>query len=265
MSSRFVSAGQIDAGTGDAVSPPLATTTTTQDTSSSSRKQAEWAAVQAQLDAEKKQREEAARADTTGAPQQSLFDVLQANKAAKQAAFEEANRIRNQFRALDDDEIEFLDGVRASSRMEEQRRAADLEEGLRAFRAAQAATTTAAAAPRDEGQGEGGWNEASQEELGAADEWAVSSRKRKREKEKVIKGIKRRTSSTGKDAEHSGAAEKPSSSQGHSSKEGEAASAKANSPAVKPVLKSTVGITAAAPKAKPKAGLVDYGSDDDSD
>src|SRR3569833_608756 len=36
--------------------------------------------------------------------------------AAKQAAFEEANKIKNQFRALDDDEIEFLDGVLVSVR-----------------------------------------------------------------------------------------------------------------------------------------------------
>ncbi|EGO59663.1 hypothetical protein NEUTE1DRAFT_33905, partial [Neurospora tetrasperma FGSC 2508] len=43
--------------------------------------------------------------------QKSLYEVLQANKAAKQAAFEEANKIKNQFRALDDDEIEFLEGV----------------------------------------------------------------------------------------------------------------------------------------------------------
>jgi len=60
--------------------------------------------------------------------------VLQANKAAKQAAFEEANRIRNQFRALDDDEIDFLDEVAQKKREEELRAKRELEEGLKAFR-----------------------------------------------------------------------------------------------------------------------------------
>ncbi|EON97533.1 putative nefa-interacting nuclear protein [Phaeoacremonium minimum UCRPA7] len=263
MASRFVSAGQIDAGTGDAVSPPRATTT--QDPSSSavsSRKQAEWAAVQAQLDAEKKQREEAQRAanaDVGPNGERSLYDVLQANKAAKQAAFEEANKIRNQFRALDDDEIEFLDGVRENSRQEEERRRIEIEEGLKAFREAQA--KGAHQAPQDDDEG---WNEATQELGGGGDEWAVSSRKRKREKEKVIKGIKRRTSSLGKDGEH-GAAEKPPASQSRSNKGEETRSAKENGLPEKPAEKDAATAVPAAPAAKPKAGLVDYGSDDDSE
>ncbi|KAH8886899.1 hypothetical protein GQ53DRAFT_693728, partial [Thozetella sp. PMI_491] len=82
MSSRFVSGGAIDAETGEAVAP---------------------ASVPAPQ-------------ESASQPEKSLFEVLQANKEAKQAAFEEANKFKHQFRALDDDEIDFLDGVKASQR-----------------------------------------------------------------------------------------------------------------------------------------------------
>ena len=39
--------------------------------------------------------------------------------AAKQAAIEEQMKLKNQFRALDDDEIDFLDEVRAKEKAEE--------------------------------------------------------------------------------------------------------------------------------------------------
>ncbi|PSR92197.1 NEFA-interacting nuclear protein NIP30, partial [Coniella lustricola] len=87
MSSRFVSSGAIDATTG------------------------------ASLDVERRTRAAALAATKDPANQnQTLYDILQANKAAKQAAFEEASKIKNQFRALDEDEIEFLDEVRARQR-----------------------------------------------------------------------------------------------------------------------------------------------------
>lgn len=54
--------------------------------------------------------------------------------AAKQEAFEEANRLKNQFRALDDDEIEFLDELRGREREEEARFRKETAEGLDAFR-----------------------------------------------------------------------------------------------------------------------------------
>ncbi|KXJ91712.1 N-terminal domain of NEFA-interacting nuclear protein NIP30-domain-containing protein, partial [Microdochium bolleyi] len=84
-------------------------------------RQAEWAAVQASLDRERREREAHRRAVATGeGAEKTLYAILQENKAAKQAAFEEANKIRNQFPTLDDDEIEFLDGVADGKRLEEE-------------------------------------------------------------------------------------------------------------------------------------------------
>ncbi|KAI8215981.1 hypothetical protein K4K54_000378 [Colletotrichum sp. SAR 10_86] len=139
--SRFVSAGAINAETGEAVAvaegeSKAVTSTTGSGDSGQTKKNAEWEAVQKELDAERKRREEA-RVKAVEGGERSLYDVLQANKAAKQAAFEEANKIKNQFRPLDDDEIEFLDEVREAKRAEEERVRRETEEGLAAFRRAQ--------------------------------------------------------------------------------------------------------------------------------
>ncbi|KAH6856346.1 N-terminal domain of NEFA-interacting nuclear protein NIP30-domain-containing protein [Chaetomium sp. MPI-CAGE-AT-0009] len=157
MSSRFVSAGAINAATGEAAPPsnpnpnpaPTTTTTspppphqpppptTTQPPKDQTPKQAAWAEATAQLEADRRRREEARQAQAQNSQQSSLYDVLQANKAAKQAAFDEAHRLRNQFRALDDDEVEFLDEVRLRKRREEEQARREVEDGLRAFRDAQ--------------------------------------------------------------------------------------------------------------------------------
>lgn len=86
MSARFVSSGAIDTQTGHAVALP----TTTQPDSSAQKKD-EWAAVQEQLEAERQAREAKRKAAVSGeGGGKSLYEVLEANKAAKQAAFEEA-------------------------------------------------------------------------------------------------------------------------------------------------------------------------------
>ncbi|UKZ46617.1 hypothetical protein TrVGV298_000822 [Trichoderma virens] len=155
MSSRFVSGGTISGeGSKDesghevvaAAREPLA------------KKSVEWETVQHELDEERKRREQA-RAELAEGGQQSLYDILQANKAAKQAAFEEQNKLKNQFRALDDDEIEFLDEVRAKERAEEERARREVEEGLKAFRTRQKSTgggETSGPARVDGGRGGGG-------------------------------------------------------------------------------------------------------------
>lgn len=92
MSGRFVSTGAIDTKTGDAVALPSTATTQAPASSLSSlsiQKKDEWAAVQAQLEVERQAREAKRKAAETGGGK-SLFEVLEANKAAKQAAFEEA-------------------------------------------------------------------------------------------------------------------------------------------------------------------------------
>ncbi|KZZ96010.1 NEFA-interacting nuclear protein NIP30 [Moelleriella libera RCEF 2490] len=161
---------------------------------------AEWEAVQQELD--RKRAEQKARL-ASGGEERSLYDVLQANKAAKQAAFEEQNKIRNQFRALDDDEIDFLDDVLAKKRLEEERVRRETEEGLRAFRQRQletehgngmtAAAAAAAAAAREGGDGAATQNEGGEvkkegkEDEAEAEDWAAArKRKRARDKDKGL-------------------------------------------------------------------------------
>ena len=77
MSSRFVSAGAIDPTTGEA-----ATAASEQQASrpaDASKPNNEWLAVEKELAAERRRRDEARSAAATGG-EKSLFEVLQANK-----------------------------------------------------------------------------------------------------------------------------------------------------------------------------------------
>ncbi|KAK4226720.1 N-terminal domain of NEFA-interacting nuclear protein NIP30-domain-containing protein [Podospora fimiseda] len=132
--SRFISAGAIDATTGEAITSSSSSVPTSSSTPSTDPKSSAWAAVTAQLETERKQREEARIKAASGQQEKSLYEVLQANKAAKQAAFEEASKLKNQFRALDEDEIEFLDEIEMRKREEEERRRKEVEEGLERLR-----------------------------------------------------------------------------------------------------------------------------------
>ncbi|KAI9172077.1 PSME3-interacting protein [Paramyrothecium foliicola] len=177
MSSRFVSGGTIDS-TGEVVESGAQAT---QGQNEQNLKSKEWETVQRELDAERKRREEH-RAQAAEGGEKSLYDILQENKAAKQAAFEEQNKLRNQFRALDDDEVGFLDEVREKQRLEEERVRKETEEGLRVFRERQKTgpapdvDNAGAAADEDEPQA-----------------WGVG-KKRKRAKDKELKGVRRRVS-----------------------------------------------------------------------
>ncbi|KAK5653931.1 hypothetical protein OQA88_7856 [Cercophora sp. LCS_1] len=197
--SRFISAGAIDATTGESTAVPEPKETTT-------KKSREWAEVQAQLEAAKSARAAAAASGGAAVGQngeKSLYEVLQANKAAKQAAFEEANRIKNQFRALDDDEIDFLEGVRETKREEEERAKREVEEGLRAFREGQVR--------KGQGQGEDGDGSEDEVERVGVDEvgWDVVGRKRRRRGDgdkgrKRVRGLKRRSEGDGDGERKSG-------------------------------------------------------------
>ncbi|KAI1269062.1 N-terminal domain of NEFA-interacting nuclear protein NIP30-domain-containing protein [Xylariaceae sp. FL1019] len=194
-------------------------------------KNEEWEKVQRELEEERKKRADARRRDAEGGGEKSLFDVLQANKAAKQAAFEEANRIKNQFRSLDDDEIEFLDEVESKKRAEEEEKRREVEDGIRKFREKQKSDEQ-----KDGVDGEGG------EGIGDV-EWAsAGGRKRKREKEreKGLKGVKRRGSGGEKEKE-----------------DGEKGDVEEKPQQPEPAILET--------KPKPVLGLVDYGSDEDED
>ncbi|OIW31652.1 hypothetical protein CONLIGDRAFT_697879 [Coniochaeta ligniaria NRRL 30616] len=241
MASRFVSAGAIDPTTGEAAAAERTT-----DDGQQKKPNDEWLAVEKELAAERRRREEQ-RAAAAGTGERSLFEVLQANKGmfvmsqAKQAAFEEANKIKNQFRALDDDEIDFLDEVKAKQRAEEERLRRETEEGLEAFRAAQRR------GGERTGEGDG------EDEADETEEWAapVGGRKRKRAG-KSVGIVKRRTTSEG-ELKSKSAAEKTESKPEPARTE------------EKKVEGETRVAAETAPVAKPKMGLVSYDSDDDDD
>ncbi|KAF4815698.1 hypothetical protein CGCSCA5_v006997 [Colletotrichum siamense] len=246
--SRFVSAGAINAETGEAVAvaegeSKAATATTGSGDAGQTRKNAEWEAVQKELDAERKRREEA-RVKAVEGGERSLYNVLQANKAAKQAAFEEANKIKNQFRPLDDDEIEFLDEVREAKRAEEERVRRETEEGLAAFRRAQLGKRPAHGDAADGDGGGGGEKGGDEGEGGGEEEWAVGRKRRRRER--VGFGVKK----AGEEKKGEGDGGKKSEGK-EDEKAKEVEKVKASAPVPAP--------------AKPKMGLVAYGSDSDDE
>ncbi|KAF9873784.1 hypothetical protein CkaCkLH20_08894 [Colletotrichum karsti] len=230
--SRFVSAGAINAETGEATAAAAGEQAVfTGAGGEAPKKNAEWEAVQKELEADRRRREEA-RVKAVEGGERSLYDVLQANKAAKQAAFEEQNKIKNQFRPLDDDEIEFLDDVREAKRKEEERVRRETEEGIAKFRRAQ---TKRPGGGEGEVEDEGGVEKGGE---GGEEEWAVGPRKRRR-KERGF-GVKR---------------EKVEGGDG----KGEEKTAEGKK---EEVVKET---PKASPPAKLKVGLVAYESDSDDD
>ncbi|KAH8652767.1 N-terminal domain of NEFA-interacting nuclear protein NIP30-domain-containing protein [Tricladium varicosporioides] len=169
MSSGFVSGGTADA--------PI-------------ERSDEWLKAQQEIEANRARKAELARQQDG----KSLFETLEANKAAKQEAFEEANRLKNQFRALDEDEIEFLDSVLESTRAEENRVKKETAEGLALFRQQQEEADKRARRGGDVPEVEAG------SPVGEEETWVTGGRKRKRTKEKeVLRGVKIRRSSTAND------------------------------------------------------------------
>ncbi|KXL45863.1 hypothetical protein M433DRAFT_43048, partial [Acidomyces richmondensis BFW] len=148
-----------------------------------------WLAAQRKIDATR-----LSRPSQPGAGLQeggkSLYETLQANKAAKQEAFEESTRLRNQFRPLDADEIEFLDAVYESTRKREAEVQRETGEQVEAFRAKQrqdeAAAAAAAAAAKEGGDAGQGVDVL----------WSVGPRKRKKGVGGAVGGLKIRRTST---------------------------------------------------------------------
>ncbi|KAL5495146.1 hypothetical protein ACEPAI_608 [Sanghuangporus weigelae] len=69
----------------------------------------------------------------------SLAEKLAANKIAKQEEWEEKNRLANQFRALEEDEVLFLDTIRVEEEKKELKRKRDDAEEVKGFMEAVAA------------------------------------------------------------------------------------------------------------------------------
>lgn len=104
---------------------------------------------------------------------------------AKQEAFEEKIKLRNQFRSLDEDEIEFLDSVLESTRAQEAAVKQDTAEQLDVFRRqreeaekVQLEDASADVGPPAEGE-----------------DWKIPARKRRRDKNKdlLVPGKKRKS------------------------------------------------------------------------
>jgi len=115
--------------------------------------------------------------------------------AAKQEAFEESTKLTNQFRSLDEDEIEFLDSVQERARAKELAEKKHTKEHLEEFRKQQEEAERAAKE----------LDAAAVAPVTASETWAVGPRKRKKGKDKDgIGGLKIRRTSTGDKAKEDG-------------------------------------------------------------
>ena len=118
--------------------------------------------------------------------------MIAPNPAAKEEAFQESIKLKNQFRNLDEDEVEFLDSVLESTRAKEQAVKRETSEQLDLFRRQQEEAERAAL---DEG-GSASNTAASPTDPTTETQWALNARKRKRAKEeKGLKGVKIRKAS----------------------------------------------------------------------
>ncbi|EGX53612.1 hypothetical protein TWF173_008473 [Orbilia oligospora] len=128
MSSGFVSSGRLESADADEIH-----NVNTGDNREASAVDA-WAAADAAI---KEAKEKAASTSGLVGSQEggkSLYEVLQANKARKQEAFEEKLKFKNQFRSLDEGEVEFLDSIFSEQRAEEEAKKKELESRLDDFR-----------------------------------------------------------------------------------------------------------------------------------
>ncbi|KAL4969068.1 N-terminal domain of NEFA-interacting nuclear protein NIP30-domain-containing protein [Aspergillus stella-maris] len=219
----------------------------------------EWRRAQQELEEERRRKAELGKQDGG----KSLFDVLQQNKMAKQEEFEEKIKLKNQFRSLDEDEVDFLDSIMESTRAQEATVKKETAEQLELFRRqreeaekANLEDTTADVTPADEGE-----------------DWKIGSRKRRREKGGALLGRKRK--SVGEDttdarATESGSNKKAKEHDENKDAKGTAASSAEQRPkqtsvdsSAKDVKRSPARQPAkqAAPQPAPSLGLAAYSSD----
>jgi hypothetical protein len=184
---------------------------------------------------------------------------------AKQEQFEEKMRLKNQFRALDEDEVDFLDSVLESTRAQEEAVKKDTADQLEVFRKqreeaekAMLGSTTSEVTP------------APAEE----EDWAIPARKRRRDKGKdLLLPGKKRKASTGEEnvtpktegvttkSETTSVKDTPSTkTAGNAVKSASATQAQSSIPA-----KTTTETKQPGKPAPVALGLVGYGSDSESD
>lgn len=168
--------------------------------------------------------------------------------AAKQAAFEEQAKLSNQFRALDDDEIDFLDDVEAKKRLEEERVRQETAHGLKAFREAQKVQE------KGEGAGEQGGDE-------WATEWKASGGKKRKRPADGFKGLVKRKTSEGTEHKDDKTKASDDAQQPDETKE-KRTQAEAPVPTPPAAKKPIEKPKSASPPAKAVLGLGAYDSDD---
>ncbi|KAF8459075.1 N-terminal domain of NEFA-interacting nuclear protein NIP30-domain-containing protein [Terfezia claveryi] len=122
-----------------------------------------WAKAEEAIKLARWQQEEQESKARSG-EEKSLYEVLQANKARKQEEFEEKLKFKNQFKPLDEDDVEYLDSIMSEQTRTEQLRKQKLASQLDQFRKAQYEAENAGSAealeniPKVEDIVPGGWN-----------------------------------------------------------------------------------------------------------
>ncbi|CAI7667070.1 uncharacterized protein N7487_003144 [Penicillium crustosum] len=143
----------------------------------------EWLRVQQELEEERRRKAEIGKQEDG----KSLFEVLERNKMAKQEAFEEKSRLKNQFRSLDEDEVDFLDSILESTRAKEAAVKRETAEQLEAFH-------------RQREEAQKALLESTSPEVAPVkgDQWTALARKRRNDKHRnaLISGKKRKASAT---------------------------------------------------------------------
>ncbi|KXT10874.1 hypothetical protein AC579_8994 [Pseudocercospora musae] len=219
----------------------------------------EWQKAYAAIEATRQKNNTSAIAGGSQEGGKSLYETLQANKAAKQEAFEESLKLSNQFQSLNEDEVEFLDSVMESTRAQEAAVRKETTEQLDAFRRRQEEAERAA---KQTGSPQA-------PETAEHDAWPVG-KKRKKGKESLFGVVKLRRPSTMDKAEQpaaKGAEMKEPAMVAESASDQDAVKAKSagkGSDNTSPVAASSHAA------AKPTSsgiglGLGAYSSDDDDD
>lgn len=114
--------------------------------------------------------------------------------AAKQEAFEESIKLKNQFRTLDEDEVEFLDSVLESTRAQENAVKKETMEQLEVFYRQRQEADKAFLTQGDPGSGDAGRPGAGSPP--EEEKWETTGRKRRRVRDKDAPGAKLRKGSS---------------------------------------------------------------------
>ncbi|KAF3053211.1 hypothetical protein E8E11_011755 [Didymella keratinophila] len=225
MSSGFVSGGTADA--------PI-------------ERDDEWRQAQREIEEKRREKEELGKQNEG----KSLYEVLQANKDAKQEAFEQAARYKLHV-TLNDDEADYLEGILDAKRKEEANVKKETREGLELFRRQQEEAERKALEEDNE-------RTPKEEQV----QWAAPSRKRKKGPESsLLKGVKLRKSSSATDkkdaADRTGDKKKATV---------DAAGSSAVKPTATTATTADAAVVAPPPKAPTTLALgLGYASSDDDD